>query len=241
MIEQTPPVAEILSQLEARYGRPEPGPAGDSMDELISIVLSQHTSDSNTARAFASLKARFPKWEDLASAEVNQVVDAIRAGGLANQKGPRIQAILREVRQRTGGYDVSFLAELPVREATAWLESLPGVGPKTATCLLLFGLGMPAFPVDTHVHRVSRRLGLIPDRTTAEQAHDLLADRIESAEYYRAHMLFIRHGREICQARRPRCERCPVVHLCPSAALFLTDHKEAHGNQADGSLPRSPR
>jgi endonuclease III len=207
----------LLSRLRSVYGQPARHARQQPIDELIQTILSQHTSDINTERAFASLKARFPAWEAVIDAPVGDLADSIRSGGLADIKAPRIQQVLVEVRERTGGFDLSFLADMPLDTAMDWLTSLPGVGPKTAACVLLFSVGTAAMPVDTHVHRVALRLGMIPPGTTAEKAQALLETQIEPKDRYDAHMLMIRHGRETCIARRPRCERCVLNDCCPSA------------------------
>jgi endonuclease-3 len=184
-------------------------------------ILSQHTSDTNTARAFASLRAGFTDWESVIDAPTELVADAIRSGGLAEIKAPRIQTALRDVRAWTGGFDLSFLASMPPGEARDWLTRLHGVGPKTASCVLLFSLNRPVMPVDTHVHRVALRLALVPERTSADQAHELLEAIIPDERMYEAHLLLIQHGRRTCVARRPRCTQCVLVQWCPAANDFL--------------------
>jgi endonuclease-3 len=147
------------------------------------------------------------------------VVATIQGGGLAQQKAPRIQAALRAVAERSPDWDLAFLRDMPLEEARAWLRALPGVGPKTAACVLLFALGLPAMPVDTHVERVAKRLGLIPTKLTPEQSHDALEALVDPADYYRFHMLLIKHGRRLCTARRRDCARCPLEPGCPSSLL----------------------
>jgi endonuclease-3 len=197
------------------YGRPVPQPSHDPLSELILTVLSQNTADTNSGRAFIQLLRRYPTWEAVAEAPPEEVVATIQFGGLAQQKAPRIQAILRAVQERSQSWDLPFLEDMRIQDARAWLRALPGVGPKTAACVLLFALGRPALPVDTHVERVSKRLALIPGTATADQAHELLEDRVMPADYYTFHMLLIKHGRRTCIARRPACERCPLLK-CPS-------------------------
>jgi endonuclease-3 len=210
------PVREVIDRLRCRYGVVARGLALDPLDELIATILSQHTSDVNTERAFASLKRRFPTWEQVVDAQVGDVADAIRSGGLADQKAPRIQRVLREVHDRVGAYDLAELRTWPDDTARDWLETLPGVGPKTAACVLLFSLGRDVLPVDTHVHRVALRLGLIAPGTTAEQAHRRLEPLITSGLRHEAHLLLIRHGRTTCLARRPRCHDCVLLDICPT-------------------------
>ncbi|HEX5166385.1 MAG TPA: endonuclease III [Thermomicrobiales bacterium] len=218
----------MLRRLRAEYGEPERPGTIEPVDELVMTILSQHTSDQNTERAFASLRATFPTWEAVIAASDDAVADAIRSGGLANVKAPRIRKALADVRERTGGFDLSFLADLSVADARGWLTSLDGVGPKTASCVLLFSLDRPAMPVDTHVHRVSLRLGLIPARTSAERAHQMLEAIVPDGDMYAAHLLLIRHGRATCYARWPRCRSCILVQCCPAAQTFLSDEQEQH-------------
>jgi endonuclease-3 len=205
---------KIQERLLEFYGEPlwrNPLPA---IDELVSTILSQNTNDLNRDRGFNALRAKFGTWEQVRDAPEEEVIAAIRPAGLANQKGPRIQQVLRSITEERGSLDLSFLADLPVEEARAWLTRFNGVGPKTAAIVLCFSLGKPAFPVDTHIYRVTGRLGLRPERMTVEQAHPHLEALFPPATYYAAHLNLIRLGREICQARRPRCEICPIVKLC---------------------------
>lgn len=229
----TPPdISDILRSLRSRYGEPRRYPRRLPIDDLVTTILSQHTSDVNTGRAYRSLRAVFPRWEDVVDAPDALIADAIRVGGLAEVKAPRIRKALQDIHDRVGSFDLSFLAELPIDEARNWLTALHGVGPKTASCVLLFSLDQPVMPVDTHVHRVSKRLGLISPRTTADQAHQLLEAIIPPEETFAAHMLFIRHGKSTCIARRPRCSDCILVQCCPSASTFLADRQEKHDGQA---------
>jgi endonuclease III len=180
----------------------------------VATVLSQHTSDRNSERAFASLKARFPDWADVAAAPVAEVADAIRMGGLAERKAATIQRVLAAIAEREGAIDLGRLAGLDDAAVEAYLTSLPGVGPKTAACVLVFSMGRPALPVDTHVHRVTSRLGWLPPRATAEQAHELLRALVPADVRYDLHLALIVHGRTVCAARRPACERCVVRAHC---------------------------
>ena len=210
---------EVIARLTALYGEPEWRPHGDAMAELVLTLLSQNTSDTNSGRAFARLLQRFPTWQDILDAPVGEVEEAIRPGGLAPTKAPRLQAMLAEVKARTGGFDLRFLEDLPVDQAREWLRSLPAVGPKTAACVLLFGLGMPALPVDTHVYRVATRLGLVSSKLTPEKAQTELEARVAPEAHYRFHILLIRHGRHLCTARAPACGACPLADHCPYARL----------------------
>jgi endonuclease-3 len=205
---------KIHQTLLTAFGEPiwrNPLPA---IDELVSTILSQNTNDVNRDRAFESLRAKFPTWEAVRDAKEADVINAIRPAGLANQKGPRIQQVLRAITEERGALDLQFLAELPVEEARAWLTKFNGVGPKTAAIVLCFSLGRPAFPVDTHVYRVTGRLGLRPDKMTVEQAHPYLESVFPPETYYAAHLNIIRLGREVCNARKPNCPQCPVNTLC---------------------------
>jgi endonuclease-3 len=184
------------------------------MDELVSTILSQNTNDVNRDRVFERLKSRFPDWEAVRDAPKRKVVEAIRPAGLANQKGPRIQQVLREITQEKGRLDLSFLKDMEVEQARAWLMKFHGVGPKTAAIVLQFSLNKPAFPVDTHIYRVSGRIGLRPAKMTVEQAHAHLESLLPPGTYYAAHLNLIRLGREICHARKPNCPACPVRRLC---------------------------
>jgi endonuclease-3 len=190
------------------------------VDALIATILSQATSDVNSSRAFQALKRKFPDWESVMDVPPEQVVQAIRSAGLANQKGPRIQAALGHIYQERGELSLDFLAKLPLQEARAWLTKIVGVGPKTAAIILLFVFGRPAFPVDTHVHRVASRLGLIGPRVSAEKAHDILEAIGEPATFYPMHINLIRHGREICLARIPHCALCPLKDYCAYYARY---------------------
>jgi endonuclease-3 len=196
------------------YGEPVWRRPLPPLDELISTILSQNTNDLNRDRAFEALRRRFPTWEAVRDAPRRSVVAAIRPAGLANRKAPRIQAVLRAITSERGRLDIDFLRHLPPSEARQWLLSFTGVGPKTAAIVMLFSLDMAAFPVDTHIQRVSGRIGLRPSKATAEQAHGLLADLFPPDTYKAAHLNLIRLGREVCQARRPACERCPVTRWC---------------------------
>lgn len=212
-----PPKLERIYQLLVQtYGEPEWQPSGDALGELVGTILSQHTSDINSGRAYQQLIAAFPSWEAVRDAPVEQVAQAIRSGGLANMKAPRIQEVLRVLTSRLNGGPLSLdlLKTRQLSEAREYLRSLPGVGPKTAACVLLFSLGLAAFPVDTHVERTSKRLGLIGARVSADQAH-VVFERIVPAEWaYPLHVNLIRHGRQVCHAQRPDCAHCPLRLEC---------------------------
>jgi endonuclease-3 len=211
--------SELIAILDECYGRTPQQVSGAPVAELVLTLLSQHTSDHNSGKAMHRLLEHFPQWDQIVAAPTSEVEDAIRPGGLAPTKAPRLQALLAEVKERTDDYDMGELAELPLDEAKAWLRSLPGVGPKTAACVLLFALGRPALPVDTHVERVSHRLGLVPKKTSAEKAHVLLEQKLAPDEVYAFHVGLIQHGRRTCHARGPRCEECPLLDRCPRVGL----------------------
>ena len=209
----------IMDALGELYGEPCARPHGDALAELVLTVLSQNTSDRNSGRAFVQLMRRYRDWDAIAGAPLEELIATIQTGGLARQKAPRIQRILAAVRERAPDWNLAFLEEEPIEEARGWLRGLPGVGPKTAACVLLFALGRPALPVDTHVERVAKRLALVPPGTTAEGAHERLEALAPPEQYYRFHMLLIKHGRRTCGARAPRCEACPLERACPGSVL----------------------
>ncbi len=204
----------ILDRLRGAYGAPSHRSLA-ALDELILTVLSQNTSDLNCGRAYRAMRERYPTWEQVIEADTAELVGVLRPGGLANQKAPRIQAILRELAGSEHGLDLEWLAGVDAGEAMSLLTALPGVGAKTASCVLLFSLGVPVMPVDTHVHRIALRLGLIGPRVSAEAAHPLLTAMTPPARMLEAHLLLIEHGRRTCRARRPLCEQCVLLDLCP--------------------------
>ena len=197
-----------VAQWESRF---------DPIEELVFTILSQHTSDLNAFKAYDKLVEAFGSWDLVMEGDSEDIAEAIRIGGLSNIKAPRIQAVLRDIRDKCGGLDLSFLREMPLEEAKAWLKELPGVGPKTAAIVLCFALGMPAMPVDTHIYRVSKRLGLIGEKVTADQAHDILEASVAPEQVFALHVYLITHGRQVCKARRPLCDRCVLKDGCPSA------------------------
>ena len=206
--------ARVHQRLLEAYQEPTWRPHMDPVSELVSTILSQNTNDVNRDVAFVRLRDRLPTWEQVRDADVQEVIEAIRPAGLANQKAPRIQEALRFITEERGRLDLGFLADWPVGEAKTWLSSIKGVGPKTAAIVLLFSLGRPAFPVDTHVHRVTKRLGLIGPRTSREKAHDDLEGLVPPKDYYALHLNVIRHGRQVCTSRKPHCQDCDLCALC---------------------------
>ncbi len=205
------PIAEILAEV---FGYPDWRPFLPPLDELIDCILSQSTTDTNRDRAFAALKTTFPSWEAVMQAPTEAVIAAIKPAGLANQKAPRIQEILRRIDAERGELNIDFLGDLPADEAKAWLTQFHGVGPKTAAIVLCFAFNRPAFPVDTHIHRVGQRIGFLPAGISADNAHPVMEAIVPPRDYYAFHLNLIRLGREICQARRPRCEMCPLTQYC---------------------------
>jgi endonuclease III len=216
--DKTRAVYERLLQV---YGKPLNHHSGDDpLDELIGTILSQNTSDINSGRAFQRLKEVFPTWYDVLEADPKAVYEAIKPAGLGAIKTPRIQNILAEILAQRGVLSLDFLADMEMDEARGWLRSLKGIGPKTAACVLMFALDMPALPVDTHVHRVSKRLGLIGPRVSAEGAHLLLEGVLQPEAVLPFHIDMIRHGRQVCHAQRPRCTGCPLSDLCDFVGVY---------------------
>ncbi len=205
---------KVHNKLIEFYGEPVWRNPLPPVDELVSTILSQNTNDVNRDRAFDSLRAKFPTWEEVRDADTDAVIEAVRVAGLANQKGPRLQQVLRDITEERGSLDLSFLEDMPIEEARDWLTKFKGVGPKTAAIVLCFSLNRPAFPVDTHVYRLTGRIGLRPEKISVEQAHPYLESVFPPETYYAAHLNIIRLGREVCNARKPKCPECPVRELC---------------------------
>jgi endonuclease-3 len=207
-------IEKIIRLLEKEYGVRRWYKGQDPISVMVQTILSQNTSDANSGRAFTSLLTNFGSWEAVENASVSDIVESIKTGGLARVKAERIKMALHEILEEWGSFDLNFLKGLPLREARAYLEHLPGVGPKTASCVLLFSFGKPALPVDTHVFRVSRRLGLIATGVSLAQAPELLERQIPAHRVYQFHLHLIEHGRRVCQARRPRCPECVLRQNC---------------------------
>ena len=224
MVQETPDdrrkrrrqVTTICRRLRKVHGPVEPPPQRPVLDALVRTILSQNTSDANSLAGFDELKRRFNDWDAVRRAPVARIARAIRTAGLANQKAPRIKAILKRIHAERGEMSLEFLQAMPANEAVDYLTALDGVGPKTAACVLLFACRKPVLPVDTHVHRVCHRLGLIGRRTGAEKAHEELARLVKAEQVLEFHVLLIRHGRAVCTARRPDCEACSLLELCPA-------------------------
>jgi endonuclease-3 len=210
---ETQKALHIHGLLLVEYGDP-PWHPRDPVATFVGTILSQNTNDVNRDRAFERLRERFPTWEAVRDAPLEELVETVRPAGLAPTKAPRIQEALRRITAERGEISLDFLADLPLEEAREWLLGIPGVGPKTAAIVLLFALGRPAFPVDTHIHRVARRLGLIPEKATRERAHELLEQLVPPEIYYPFHLNLIAHGRAVCHARNPECARCVLQDHC---------------------------
>ena len=222
-------VCEVLDQ---EYGKLTWRSHGEPLDALIQTILSQATSDINSGRAFDSLRRAFPGgWDDVRLAEVRDIADAIRCGGLADAKAPRLRAVLQEIFERVGSTSLEFLKTTPTEEAKAFLSSFHGVGPKTTACVLMFSLGRPVLPVDTHVFRVSHRLGLIDEKLGEAKAHGALQSQLEDTEVYPYHVHLIRHGRRVCQAQQPRCEECVLGARCA--------YRQGGGRLSKKTLPQN--
>lgn len=208
-------IMKLRERLIDAFGMPEWRDPLPPVDELVSTILSQNTNDNNRDAAFQQLKEIFPDWESVMKAQTEDVVEAIRTAGLANQKAPRIQGALKEIKHHSGGsIDLEFLREMKVEDAREWLLDIKGVGPKTTAIVLLFSMGIPAFPVDTHIYRVTGRIGIRPENYSVEKTHAYLEECIPEDAYYDLHLNFIRLGREICGARKWHCYRCPIEDLC---------------------------
>lgn len=207
-------IHEITTRLEARYGVAKWRARQSPEDELIACILSQHTSDANSFRAFEQMKSKYPAWNEVIEAPTEELADTIRSGGLANSKAPRIQEVLRIIREREGDVNLACLNGMSDADARRYLQSLPGVGPKTAAIVLCFALNRPVIPVDTHIFRVSWRLGLIERRIGEARAHDALQALVPDNIIFRFHVAIIQHGRQVCKAPTPRCSECVLTDLC---------------------------
>lgn len=204
----------VCDRLEEEYGVLQWKSHGEPLGALIGTILSQHTSDINSGRAYDNLRRVFPTWDGVRTAEIRAIADAIRSGGLADAKAPRIKAVLEQIQEREGKTTLDFLERMPTEEAKTYLTSFHGVGPKTTACVLMFSLGRPVLPVDTHVFRVSHRLGLIGKRLGEAKAHDALQAQLPADRVYPFHVHMIRHGRRVCIAQRPRCGACVLSEIC---------------------------
>ena len=210
-------IEEVIKLLGQEYGPRKWQSGRDPIDVLIGTILSQNASDANSGRAFAALKASFDSWEAMASAPVEHIARVIQSGGLSQIKAVRIKQVLKQIEKEQGHISLDSLESKPMTEAEDYLTRLPGVGHKTASCVLLFSLGKPSLPVDTHVFRVAKRLRLIDSKVSTEKAHSLLQEQIPPSKVYQFHIHMIEHGRRICHARQPLCNRCILRGICPSS------------------------
>jgi endonuclease-3 len=208
------PVRYIIQNLERTYGVPSNERASDPLDMLIKIILSQATSDTNSHRTFAALKKRFPTWDAALRARTETLAETIRSGGLANQKAAVIKDVLRQIKKERGALDLAFLHKLSPEEAVNYLSQFRGIGPKTIACTLLFACRKEVFPLDTHIFRILRRVGLVPQKCTDRRAHEIMNAIVPHGKFYSFHVNLIRHGRTLCRPRDPLCERCPIVEYC---------------------------
>ena len=210
---------EVLDTLWKEYVPLPWEPRYDPISELVFTILSQHTSDTNSERAFRQLMDAFSSFEEVAASDTEVIAQHINSAGLSKIKAPRIKEVLNLILERRGSLDLYFLKEMPLQEAKDWLRQLPGIGPKSAGIILSFALGMPAMAVDTHIYRVSKRLGLIGPKTSYDQAHDILEQAVEPEQIYPFHVVLITHGRRVCKAPRPMCHQCILADGCPSRNL----------------------
>lgn len=218
-------IRQWVERLEGEYGCARPIARFDALEELVCCIMSQHTADANSFPAFIRLRSTFPNWADIEAAGSERVADCIRKAGLANQKGKNIVGCLKAIRERFGIYTLEPLRDMGPLEARKWLMALPGVGPKTASLVLCFNFEMPVFPVDTHVYRVSWRLGLIPKDLGEAKAHDALLALVPGDLAHRFHMALIQHGRMVCRAPVPDCGACILAAECPSAGSLSSARK----------------
>jgi endonuclease-3 len=214
LLEKRRLVKYVTQNLEAVYGVPVNDSPYDPLSELVLTILSQSTTDINSRRAFESLKRRFPDWESARRARASSIAAAIRMGGLANSKSVVIKGALNEIKKRRGDLDLSFLHTSPVEEAREFLTSLAGVGPKTAACVLLFACKKKIFPMDIHILRIAKRIGLLPERFSDDQSHERMEKLVPPGKNYSLHVNLIRLGRQICHPQNPKCGKCPLIEQC---------------------------
>ena len=222
-VSEEKPLRYIIQNLERTYGTPENRRTGrtDPLDMLVQVILSQATSDTNSERTFAALKKRFPTWDAVLRARESTLADTIRSGGLANQKAAVIRGILRQIKEERGALDLSFLHDLPTEEAVRYLSGFRGIGPKTVACTLLFACRKDVFPLDTHIFRVLRRVGLVPEKCGDRRAHELMSRAVPAGKFYSFHVNLIRHGRALCRPREPLCGQCPIVEYRDYGQSFV--------------------
>ncbi len=233
-------VSDAIRSLSERYGPFEEEPRLDPAHEVVFTILSQHTSDINSGRAYRLLMERFGTLETVAQGTVPDIEDAISPGGLARVKAPRIKQVLNMILDLNGSLDLSFLGEMPLDEAKEWLRQLPGIGPKSAGIILSFALGRPAMAIDTHIFRVCQRLGLIGPKVNAEKAHEIMEAAVAPERVFLFHVSFITHGRQVCKAQKPRCLECVVADGCPSRDRFLDSGQAAAAGTAGNGRAKFP-
>ena len=207
-------VNTIIKKLKSNYSDPVWERRMSPIDELIFTILTQHTSDLNAEKAFNNLKRHYDNYENIISADDKKIAKLIKSGGLSNIKSKRIIGVLSEIQNRVGKLNIDFLKDMSITKARDWLTSINGIGPKTASCVLAFSFGLPVIPVDTHVHRVSKRIGLISNKISADEAHGILENKVKIEDRYKFHVLIIEHGRKVCHSRKPSCVKCSIQNLC---------------------------
>jgi endonuclease-3 len=213
-INEEKPFHYIVQNLESTFGEPEMAPKSDALAMLINIILSQATSDANSDRTFQNLKKRFANWEAVLAADEKDIADAIRLGGLANQKAKVIKDLLRQIKESNGNLSLEFVEKFSDEKARDYLQKFRGIGPKTVACTLLFACRKEVFPLDTHIFRVLKRMGVLPEKISDVKAHRLLDELVPAGKFYSLHVNLIRLGRQICRPREPLCERCPLIEYC---------------------------
>lgn len=213
-IKEEKPFQYIVQNLESTFGEPKLSRKSDPLAMLINIILSQATSDVNSHRTFQNLKARFGNWEEVLAADESEIADAIRLGGLANQKAKVIKDLLSQIKETQGKLSLKFVEKMPDNAARDFLTKFRGVGPKTVACTLLFASHKEVFPLDTHIFRILKRMGVLPEKISDTNAHKLLDELVPTGKFYSLHVNLIRLGKQICRPREPLCEKCPLIEYC---------------------------
>jgi endonuclease-3 len=208
------PIRYLIQNLERTFGVPELEPPSDPLDMLIGVILSQATTNANSDRTFTALREKFPTWDEVLKAREKTIAKTIHIGGLANQKAKVIKNLLKQIKEEHGSLDLNFLHDVSTRDAVAYLKQFRGIGPKTIACTLLFACHKNIFPLDTHIFRILRRVGIIPLKCSDERAHEILDRLVPDGKFYSFHVNLIRLGRTMCKPKEPRCERCPIVEYC---------------------------
>lgn len=213
-IKEEKPFGYIVQNLENTFGEPQPPPKSDALAMLIEVILSQATTDVNSRRTYQNLKKRFKNWDNVLAAETGEVAEAIRLGGLANQKTKVIKDLLQKLKETRGTLSLRFIEKMPDEEARDFLQNFSGIGPKTVACTLLFACHKEVFPLDTHIFRVFTRMGILPERITDTKAHRFLDELVPKGKFYSLHVNLIRLGRKVCRPREPLCDECPLIEYC---------------------------